>query len=101
MTFQEGLMALRDFGFPAGLLIALCYAGWKWGWWLLVEVIKPSAAKFIEFLQHGMETMTKLTDSSEQVVEQMKHQSDKLTSHGEQLTQHGRTLEELKGLLKR
>ena len=101
MTFQEAVSALRDFGFPGGLLIALCYAGWKWGWYVLDEILKPASRKFIAFMEHLMAAVTKLTDSSERVCDQMKQQSDQISNHGEQLTLHGKTLEEIRGMLKK
>jgi len=108
MTFQEAVSALRDFGFPGGLLIALCYAGWKWGWYVLDEILKPASHQFIAFMEHLMAAVTKLTDSSERVCDQMKQQSDQMkqqsnqiSNHGEQLTLHGKTLEEIRGMLKK
>lgn len=94
MTFQEGLMALRDFGFPAGLLIALCFAAWKWGWWLLTEVIKPVSARAIAFFDTLEAQVGTLVGFTTRIDVSMQTHGAKLDSHGQKFDEHGRKLDE-------
>lgn len=101
MDVQQWQTAVGLIGLPAVLVLGICYAGWTWGWWVLTEVVKPSAVRFWIFLEHVMEAITKLTNSSESICEQMRQQGEKISDHGEQLTSHGKTLEEIRGLLRK
>lgn len=99
MTFPEALTAIRDIGLPGALLLAICYAVWKWGWFLCTDVIKPVSIKAIECLQHVMESITKLVDSSDRMCGQMERQGEEIVElrkdHGAKLDDHGRMLNEL------
>lgn len=101
MTLAE----LKDFigsvGLPTALVIFACVTSWKWGWYVVTQILLPLGHKGVEFLQHVMDAITKLVDSNEQTNQQMKQQSEHIKAIGDKQDAHGNDIQEIKSLLKK
>lgn len=102
MTFEQGVSALREFGLPSLILFFIGYAGWRWGWYLLTEVVKPLAVRvmaFFDTLEAQVDTLVGFTTRIDVTMQgqgaKLDNHSHKLDSHGQKLDEHGKKIDEL------
>lgn len=100
MTTADLTQIIRELGFPGALIVAIFYAGWKWGWWLLIEVIKPVGSKAIESMEHLSDQCAELVVSTKRMCDGLLQVTNKQIEHDRRFDDQGKALNELQDLLK-
>ncbi len=101
MTTVDFIQFIREFGFPGALLTAVFYAGWRWGWWLLIEVIKPVASKAIDSMEHVSTQCTAIASSTNRLCDGMLQVTSKQMDHDKRFDDQGQAISEIQGILSR
>lgn len=81
MTTAEISQFVNSVGIPGSLIVFGCFVAWRWGWWTLTEVIKPVAAKAIDFMEHLAAQSSLLVASTQQLCEGLEQVSRKQVEH--------------------
>jgi hypothetical protein len=102
MTFEQGVSALREFGLPSLILFFIGYAGWRWGWYLLTEVVKPLAVRVMAFFDKLEEQVDSLVGFTTRIDVTMQGHGAKIDtlaqkhdSHGQKIDEQGKKIDEL------
>jgi hypothetical protein len=93
MTGPELSQFVNTVGIPGSLIVFGCFVVWRWGWWTLTEVIKPVAAKAIDFMEH-------LTGQGSELVASTKRMCDGLEQVSRKQVEHDRRFDDLQHSLK-
>ncbi|MDB5338691.1 MAG: hypothetical protein JWN70_4310 [Planctomycetaceae bacterium] len=100
MTIADLTQIVREIGFPGALLVAIFYAAWKWGWWLLIEVIQPVAKKTIESMEHLSAQCTELVASTKRMCDGLLQVTNKQIEHDKRFDTQDQALSEIQEILK-
>lgn len=100
MTAADFTQFVREIGFPGALLVAIFYAGWKWGWWLLIEVIKPVATKAIEALERLSVQCAEIVASTQRLCDGLLQITNKQIEHDQRFDNQVQALSEIHEILK-
>ena len=95
MTFEQWQTAIGLIGLPAVLLLAVGFAAWRWGWYLLTEILKPLSERLIAFFTELEQQVEKLVSSTERMCDQMEQHGDQLDDHGKKLDEHSKKLDDI------
>lgn len=99
MTTVDFIQFIREFGFPGALLTAVFYAVWKWGWWLLIEVIKPVATKAIDSMEHVSTQCTAIASSTNRLCDGLLQVSNKQLDHDKRFDDQDQAITEIQEIL--
>ena len=100
MTIADLTQIVSEIGFPGALLVAIFYAAWKWGWWLLIEVIRPVAAKTIESMEHLSQQCTELVASTKRMCDGLLQVTNKQIEHDKRFDSQCQAINEIHEILK-
>lgn len=88
MTTAEISQFVNSVGIPGSLIVFGCFVAWRWGWWILTEVVQPVGAKAVEFMEH-------LTVQGAELVASTKRMCDGLEQITNKQVEHDRRFEDL------
>lgn len=95
MTFEQWQTAIGLIGLPAVLILCIGFAVWKWGWYLLTDILKPLSERLIAFFTELEQQVEKLVASTERMCDQMEQHGDQLDDHGKKLDEHSKKLDDI------
>ena len=81
MTTIEFAQFVNTVGIPGSLILFGCFVAWRWGWWILTEVIQPVARKSIEFMEHLTVQGSELVASTKRMCDGLENVSTKQVEH--------------------
>lgn len=81
MTANDISQFVNSEGIPGSLIVFGCFVAWRWGWWLLMEIIQPVAKKAIEFMEHLTEQVSALVTSTQRMCDSLAQISHKQLDH--------------------
>ena len=99
MTTVDFIQFIREFGFPGAMLTAVFYAIWKWGWWLLIEVIKPVAAKAIDSMEHLTTDCSEIVSSTKRLCDGLLQVTNKQIEHDKRFDDQVQAISEIQEIL--
>lgn len=88
MELEKVISVSMNYGAIGLILFFVGFALWKWGWYVLTEILRPVSVEVIEFLRDLKREVQKLTGWAGDV-------SSKLDDHGKKLDEHGRKIDKL------
>ena len=100
MTTAEITQFIREIGFPGTLLAAILYAVWKWGWWLLIEVIHPVATKAIDAMEYLTVQCAEIVASTQRLCDGLLQVTHKQIEHDKRFDDQGKAISEIHEILK-
>lgn len=95
MTLAEIKDFISSVGIPGALVAAICFAVWRWGWYLMTEVVKPLSVRAIAFFDNLETQVGTLVGFTTRIDVGMQGHGAKLDSHGQKLDEHGKKIDEL------